>query len=122
MASSVLRSVASGGAYEVIDSSTPLRRLPRYSPWNCFIISKKVFCMNTVSVDRLFAHAWAYFCTSASSWSRGTTLLTKPHSAISSAVKGRPVKTISWNFRRPIDIAHHHMRGAAPVGVGDGDR
>ena len=86
-----------------------------YSPWNCFMISKNVFCMKITSVERFWAQAVAYFCTSASSWSRGTTLLTKPHSAISSAVNGRPVKTISWNLRRPIVWAHHHIRGAAPA-------
>ena len=86
-----------------------------YSPCDCFMISKNVFWMKMTSVERFWAQASAYFCTSASSWSRGTTLFTNPHSAISSAVKGRPVKTISWNFRSPIDCAHHHIRGAAPA-------
>ena len=33
-----------------------------YSPWCCFMISKKTFCMNTVSVGRVRAQASAYFC------------------------------------------------------------
>ena len=33
-----------------------------YSPWCCFMISKKVFCMKTVSVGRFCAQARAYFC------------------------------------------------------------
>src|SRR3546814_922990 len=41
--------------------------LPMYSPWNCFMTSKKVFCMNTTSVERFWAQASAYFCTSSSS-------------------------------------------------------
>ena len=83
-----------------------------YSPWCCFMISKKVFCMKTMSVGRLFAAGQRVLLDLASSWSRGTTLLTKLHSYISSAVNGRPVKTISWNLRRPIIMAHCHMRGA----------
>ena len=86
-----------------------------YSPWNCFMISKNIFCMKTCRSGRLRAQASAYFSTSASSWSRGTTLLTKLHSYISSAVNGRPVKTISWNLRIPIVCAHHHMRGPQPT-------
>ena len=86
--------------------------LPMYSPWCCFMISKNTFCMNTVSVGRVRAQARAYLSTSASRSSRGTTLLTKLHSYISSAVNGRPVNTISWNLRIPIIIAHCHMRGA----------
>ncbi len=78
------------------------------------MISKKTFCMNTVSVGRLRAQASAYFCTSASSWSRGTTLLRKLQSYISAAVKALPVNTISWNFRMPMVCAHHHMRGPQP--------
>ena len=66
-----------------------------YSPWDCFMTSKKVFWMKITSVERFWAQASAYFCTSASSWSLGTTLLTNPHSAISAAVNGRPVNTIS---------------------------
>src|SRR3954454_13374689 len=65
-----------------IDSSHALSRLPMYSPWCCFITLKKIFCMNTVSLGRVRAHASAYFSTSASSWSRGTTLFTKLHSYI----------------------------------------
>ena len=38
-----------------------------YSPWYCFITSKKVFCMKTTSVERLLAQADAYLATSASS-------------------------------------------------------
>ena len=86
-----------------------------YSPCCCFMTSKNAFCMKMTSVERLLAHADAYFATSASSWSRGTTLLMKPSSAISAAVNGRPVKTISWNLRSPIVWAHHHIRGAAPA-------
>lgn len=97
-----------------IDSKTPLSMLPRYSPWNCFMISKKTFCMKTVSVGRLRAQAKAYFSTSASSWSLGTTLLRKLQSYISAAVKARPVNTISWNLRMPMVCAHHHMRGPQP--------
>ena len=85
-----------------------------YSPWNCLYSSKKSFCWNTVSVGRLRAQASAYFSVSASSWSRGTTLLRKLQSYISAAVKGRPVKTISWNFRRPIVCTQVHMRGPQP--------
>jgi hypothetical protein len=83
-----------------------------YSPWCCFMTSKKTFCMNTVSVGLVRAQASAYLATSPSRSSRGTTLLTKLHSYICSAVNGRPVKTISWNLRMPIIIAHCHMRGA----------
>ena len=83
-----------------------------YSPWCCFMISKKTFCMNTVSVGRVRAQASAYLAVSASRSARGTTLFTKLHSYICSAVKGRPVKTISWNLRIPIVMAHCHMRGA----------
>ncbi len=86
-----------------------------YSPWCCFITSKNTFCMNTVSVGRVRAHAFAYFSTSDSSSARGTTLFTKLQSYICCAVKGRPVNTISWNFRNPIIIAHCHIRGAYPT-------
>src|SRR5690606_7574182 len=103
---------ASGLSGPRIDSSQALSRLPMCSPWCCFMISKNTFWANTVSVGRLFAHAMAYLAVSSSSRSRGTTLLTKARSAISWAVKGRPVNTISWNFRRPIVVAHCHMRGA----------
>ena len=95
-----------------MDSSHALSRLPMYSPWCCFMTSKNTFCMKTVSVGRVRAHATAYFSTSASSSARGTTLFTKLQSYICSAVNGRPVKTISWNLRIPIIIAHCHMRGA----------
>ena len=78
-------------------------------------ISKKVFCITTVSVGRLRAQASAYFMTSSSSFSRGTTELTKWHSRISCAVNGRPVKTISMNFRRPIIVHHCHCRAAQPA-------
>ena len=86
-----------------------------YSPWCCFITSKKTFCMKTVSVGRVCVQARAYFSTSFSSSSLGTTLFTKLHSYICWAVKGRPVKTISWNLRIPINIAHCHIRGAYPT-------
>ena len=33
---------------------------------------------------------------------------------ISAAVNGRPVKTISWNLRRPIICTHVHIRGPQP--------
>ena len=33
-----------------------------YSPWSCFMISKNVFCMKTMSVGRFCAQAIAYFC------------------------------------------------------------
>src|SRR3546814_18541178 len=86
-----------------------------YSPWFCLNTSKNVFCITTVSVGRLREQASAYFPTSSSRCSRGTTLLTKLQSYISCAVNGRPVKTISWNLRRPIISAHCHMRAAQPT-------
>ena len=33
-----------------------------YSPWNCFMISKNIFCMKIMSVGRFWAQARAYFC------------------------------------------------------------
>ena len=86
-----------------------------YSPWNCFMISKNVFCMNTVSVGRLRAHAERVLLhLGLELGPAGTTLLTKLQSYISAAVNGRPVKTISWNLRSPIVCAHHHIRGPQP--------
>src|SRR6185312_11324171 len=96
-------------------STMPVSRLPKYSPLCCLYSSRKVFCTATVSVGRDFEHANAYFCVSASSLSRGTTLLTNPHSYISFALKGRPVNSISENLRRPIVSAHHHSRGPHPT-------
>src|SRR5262249_29328376 len=93
-------------------STIPVSRLPKYSPLCCLYNSRKVFCTATVSVGRDFEHAMAYFCVSASSLSRGTTLLTKPQSYISLALKGLPVNNISENLRTPMVPAHHH--GGAP--------
>src|SRR6204780_3675384 len=95
-------------------SIMPVSRLPKYSPLCCLYSSRKVFCTATVSVGREREHASAYFSVSASSLSRGTTLLMKPQSYISFALKGRPVKSISENLRSPIVSAHHHSRGPQP--------
>src|ERR1700729_2099295 len=106
------RSLAISGS---MPSTMPVSRLPKYSPLCCLYNSRKVFCTATVSVGREREHASAYFCVSSSSLSRGTTLLTKPQSYISFALKGRPVKSISENLRRPIVSAHHHSRGPQPT-------
>src|SRR5665213_3945725 len=98
-------------------STMPVSRLPKYSPLCCLYSSKKVFCTATVSVGREREQAIAYFSVSASSWSRGTTLLTKPQSYISLALNGLPVKSISENFRRPMVSAHHQSRGPQPTSV-----
>ena len=98
-----------------MDSMNAVSMLPMYSPCCCFMIWKNVFCMTTASVGRDREQAEAYLSTSSSSWSLGTTLLRKLHSYIWSAVNGRPVKTISWNLRIPIVMAHDHMRGPHPT-------
>src|SRR3984885_7242663 len=98
-----------------LPSTMPVSRLTKYSPLCCLYNSRKVFCTATVSVGREREHAIAYFSVSSSSFSRGTTLLTKPQSYISLALNGRPVNSISENLRKPIVSAHHHRRGPQPT-------
>src|ERR1700761_2651147 len=100
-----VRSTVSSTSLEIIGSmpsTMPTSRLPKYSPLCCLYSSRKVFCTATLSVGRDFEQAIAYFSVSASSLSRGTTLLTKPHSYISFALNGLPVNSISENLRSPI--------------------